>query len=189
MICIRLAEFHIRRRESCMIRFFCRDMCVAENTLRGVRVGSSAVNGHPRCRTQKLSRKSGDAAFFGSFIAALFCAHDETCHKCSYFVMPDKQLCLERGAFLRYHIYIVHGRRFPRRSKRKAYPRLTRAYTPDGVRRSSRRSVSAFRRKLHYAHSFFLFPCKPASLGFARRAGGVKKFAPFRFRRSGAKQF
>lgn len=36
--------------------------------------------------------------------------------------MPDKQLCLERGAFLRYHIYIVHGRRFPRRSKRKPYP-------------------------------------------------------------------
>ncbi len=115
--------------------------------------------------------KKRRCCFFGSFIAALFCAHDETCHECSYFVMPDKQLCLERGAFLRYHIYIVHGRRFPRRSKRKAYPRLTRTYTPDGVRRSSRRSVSAFRRKLHYAHSFFLFPCKPASLGFARRTG------------------
>ena len=123
--------------------FFCRDMCVAEKTLRGVRVEPAAVSGQLGRSVQKPSRKSGDAAFFGSFIAALFCAHDETCHECSYFVMPDRQLCLERGAFLRYHIYIVHGRRFPRRSKRKAYPRLTRAYTPDGVRRSSRRSVSA----------------------------------------------
>ncbi len=122
MIHIRLAEFHIRRCESCMIRFFCRDMCVAENTLRGVRVEPAAVSGQLGRSVQKPSRKSGDAAFFGSFIAALFCAHDETCHECSYFVMPDRQLCLERGAFLRYHIYIVHGRRFPRRSKRKPYP-------------------------------------------------------------------
>ena len=117
MIHIRLPEFHIRRCESCMIRFFCRDMCVAENTLRGVRVEPAAVSGQLGRSVQKPSRKSGDAAFFGSFIAALFCAHDETCHECSYFVMPDRQLCLERGAFLRYHIYIVHGRRFPRRSR------------------------------------------------------------------------
>ncbi len=64
----------------------------------------------------------------------------------------------------------VYGRSLPvapavRTPQITLYPRLTRAYTPDSVRRSSHRSVSAFRRKLHYALSFFLFPRKPASLG------------------------
>ena len=64
----------------------------------------------------------------------------------------------------------VYGRSLPvapavRTPQITLYPRLTRAHTPDSVRRSSHRSVSAFRRKLHYALSFFLFPRKPASLG------------------------
>ena len=37
------------------VRFvFCRDMCVAENTLRGVRVELSAFGGQQRRRTQRI---------------------------------------------------------------------------------------------------------------------------------------
>ena len=38
---------------------------------------------------------------------------------------------------------------------------LTRAHTPDNVRRSLRRSAPALRQKLHYAISFFLFHANP----------------------------
>ncbi len=45
---------------------FCRDMCVAENTLRGVSVELSAVSGQLSAERTKLSRKSGKATFFDS---------------------------------------------------------------------------------------------------------------------------
>ena len=43
----------------------------------------------------------------------------------------------------------------------KGYHQLTRAHTPDNVRRSLHRSASALRQKLHYAISFFLFHANP----------------------------
>ena len=43
---------------------FCRNMCVAENTLRGVSVELSAVSGQLRRRTQRsFLEKSGKATF------------------------------------------------------------------------------------------------------------------------------
>ena len=50
-----LAEFRARRRESNAI-VFCRDMCVAENTLRGVSVELSAISGQPRRRAKRILR-------------------------------------------------------------------------------------------------------------------------------------
>ena len=57
------------------------------------------------------------------------------------------------------------------------YHWLTRAHTPDNVRRSLRRSASALRQKLALSNLLLPFPCKPTSLGFAWSAQGT--FCPF----------
>ena len=54
-----------------------------------------------------------------------------------------------------------NGRALNFRYKRSWYHQLTRAHTPDNVRRSLHRSASALRQKLHYAISFFLFHANP----------------------------
>ena len=54
-----------------------------------------------------------------------------------------------------------NGRALNFRYKRSWYHQMTRAHTPDNVRRSLHRSASALRQKLHYAISFFLFHANP----------------------------
>ena len=47
-----------------LLYVFCRDMCVTENTLRGVSVELSAISGQFEAQNAaKLSRKSGKATF------------------------------------------------------------------------------------------------------------------------------
>ncbi len=55
---------------------------------------------------------------------------------------------------------------------------LTRADTPDSVRRSLHRFASALRQKAALCNLLLPFPCKPASLGFAWSAQSI--FCHFR---------
>ena len=52
------------RRRQIILIVFCRDMCVAENTLRGVSVELSAFSGQPRHRTQRTLLGKVDLPLF-----------------------------------------------------------------------------------------------------------------------------
>ena len=52
---------------------FCRDMCVAENTLRGVSVELSAFSGQLRRRTQRIFLEKAARPLFRESFGA-FCA-------------------------------------------------------------------------------------------------------------------